>query len=229
MNANKKIVMENIELWHGDCRDMSDIKCDVIITDPPYGIKYIPRKIGKNETRIKYSNFEGRKMEGDIEPFDPMWILAFNKPTLLWGANHYADKLPVSSHWLVWDKRGKGYYGNNSFSDCELSWCSTKGVARIYLHIWNGIVRQGEESAKYGTGKLHPTQKPVALMMWCLKEMKVTNGMTVYDPYMGSGTTGIACIRMGCKFIGVEKEADYFEVARQRIENEFLQRKMNFA
>lgn len=136
----------------------------------------------------------------------------------MWGANYYADKLPPSRRWLVWDKREGTTPDDNA--DVELAWCSVDGVARMHRQLWRGLCMRGEEN---GSQKLHPTQKPIALMAWCMEQAKVAEGATVWDPYMGSGTTAIACIRTGRKFIGHEKDEDHFNTAVERVRKELAQ------
>jgi site-specific DNA-methyltransferase (adenine-specific)/modification methylase len=132
---------------------------------------------------------------------------------ILWGANHYASKLPDSAAWLVWDKRDGT--AENALSDCELAWCNVGGSARLKRHMWNGLCRDSEIGVH-----LHPTQKPVVVMAWAMEKAKIAIGATVLDPYMGSGTTGIACIRTGRKFIGIERDPKHFETACNRIRRE---------
>ena len=134
-------------------------------------------------------------------------------PTVLWGANHYASRLPDSAAWLVWDKRGGT--AENNLSDCELAWCNVGGSARLKMHMWNGLCRDSEIGEH-----LHPTQKPVVVMAWAMDKAKVPEGATVLDPYMGSGTTGIACLRTNRNFIGIERDAEHFKTACARLERE---------
>jgi len=148
--------------------------------------------------------------------YDPAPILARDVPTVLWGANHYASRLPDSAAWLVWDKRGGT--AENNLSDCELAWCNVGGSARLKMHMWNGLCRDSEIGEH-----LHPTQKPVIVMAWAMDKAKVPAGAVVVDPYMGSGTTGIACIRTGRRFVGIEKDPAHYATALERIKNELAQ------
>ena len=158
------------------------------------------------------------RVTGDDQAFDPAPLLALRVPLILWGANHYASKLPDVPSWVTWDKRGDPkFYGKTSFADCELAWVSDGKPARMYKQIWNGIVREGEDQAKQGTGRVHPTQKPPELMRWCVERLGVQG--VILDPYMGSGTTGIACLQMGRAFIGIEIEPRYFDIACERVTN----------
>lgn len=203
----------------GDCREILPTlgKVDAVVTDPPYGIKYVARN--GDQKRVKGWVHEGQGVAGDDVPFDPSPFLSFQE-VILWGANHYSQRLP-HGRWLVWDKRGDPrFYGNNTFSDCELAWRSGRGADRMYRQIWNGIVREGEP-AKEGQYRQHPTQKPIRLMEWCLGQ--ISDAQTILDPFMGSGTTGVACAKLGRKFVGIEIEPKYFDIACKRIEQAYAQ------
>ena len=206
-------------LYLGDCLDVLPTLApvDAVVTDPPYGIGYKGRKQTPKDKAVgRVKGFEhcGQGIHGDDVDFDPTPFLGFGL-VLLWGANHFPNKLP-HGRWLVWDKRGDPkFYGVTTFSDCELAWCSDRGADRMYKQIWNGIVREGEP-AREGQYRQHPTQKPIRLMQWCLGF--APDAETVLDPFMGSGTTGVACVNLGRKFIGIEKEPKYFDIACKRIE-----------
>jgi site-specific DNA-methyltransferase (adenine-specific) len=216
------VVIGDATLYLGDCREILPTlgRVDAVVTDPPYGIGYHARTIGASETRAGRSQYEGEGIIGDDTEFDPTLLLAF--PTcVIWGGNHFADKLPPSSAWWVWDKRGDpAFYGKTTFADCEIAWTNCPGPARMYKQIWNGIVREGEEAARSGYGRVHPTQKPERLMRWCVERIEAE---TILDPFMGSGTTGVACAKLGRKFIGIEIEERYFDIACRRIEAAYAQ------
>ena len=220
-----------VTLYLGDSLDTAPllVGVDAIISDPPYGISYYHSGgcSGKTSTlynvaSAKAKSFAGKSpfIFGDDKPFDPSTWLIY--PTVaLCGANYFSSRLPEGGRWMVWDKKeNPENYGKLSFADCEIIWCNQPGVARIYHHLWQGCRRRGESNRD---GKLHPNQKPISLMAWVMEQAKVPAGATVLDPYMGSGTTGIACIRTGRKFIGIEIDARYFEIARARLENELRQ------
>jgi site-specific DNA-methyltransferase (adenine-specific) len=206
----------------GDCRDYLPIECDAVVTDPPYGISYNPGGGGGGYRRKDGSRYEKTFTGKDLvlhdnEPFDPAHILSMDKPSCLWGGNHYASRLPDSPCWLIWDKRCGTT--RNDFADCEIAWTNTKAPARVLRHLWNGMLKDSER----GVTRIHPTQKPVAVMAWCMVEMKLPEGATVLDPYMGSGTTGIACIRTNRRFIGIEKDPQHYATALDRIQREMAQ------
>ena len=214
------VLSDSVSLYCGDCRDILPTlgKNDwCILSDPPYGIRYVHGEGGGCLARSTV--FAGVAVEGDSMAFDPKPWLAFGK-VILWGGNHYASRLPDSPSWLIWDKRDG--MGSNDQADCEIAWTNLGGPARLYRHMWNGMIKASER----GEARVHPTQKPIAVMVWCVNMLP--EGATVLDPYMGSGTTGIACIRTGRKFIGIECDPRYFQIAKDRMENELRQGLLDF-
>ncbi len=213
-------INNNITIIHGDCRELSSIDCDIIITDPPYGINH-PCNFA--DRRSKYDSGKRNNwpnVYGDDQPFDPAWLLDLQKPMVLWGGNYFADKLPVSNGWLVWDKERSD---NLDQATCELAWTNcVKGVRR-FRHHWDGMMKASERGESY-----HPTQKPVALFDWILSLRWLSNVQTVFDPYMGSGPCGVACVRAGQRYIGVEINKEYFDTAYRRITKELSQLQFNF-
>ena len=185
-----------------------------VISDPPYGISYSPKQNSSKAWGAK--NFVGDVVvTGDNKPFDPTPLLNF-QVVVLCGANHFADKLPSSSEWIIWDKR-EGMTSND-FADCELIWTNGTGVARLFRHLWSGAIRASEK----GIERVHPTQKPIALMRYLIERYTQPDDI-VFDPYMGSGTTGVAALQLGRKFIGCEIDPKYFAVAESRIKSAALQ------
>jgi hypothetical protein len=134
-------------------------------------------------------------------------VIAAGKVAILWGGNYFADVLPQGGKWLFWDKLNS----MPSYSDGELAWTSLPGVTvKKFTQCNNGMA-----SMKDG-GRWHPTQKQVSLMLWCIEQ--AGKPQSILDPFMGSGTTGVAAIRMGRSFIGIERDPSYFEIACRRIE-----------
>ncbi len=206
-------------LYLDDCRDILPTLTgvDALISDPPYGIAIgfgaggggIRSSSGKRYAKA----FTGKNLvAGDAEPFDPAHLLEVAPITVLWGGNHFADKLPPSSCWLAWDKRCGTT--RNDFADCELAWTSLKRPARLINHLWNGMLKDSER----GDPRVHPTQKPVKVMDWSIKEARVPEGGTIVDPYLGSGSTGVAAVQAGYTFIGIELDPEHFATACRRIE-----------
>ena len=218
-------------MYLANCLDvLAEIGCgtvDAVVSDPPYGINFDCSKKRTRKSALSMgvtplADRRWRKINGDNKPFDPSPWIRYRK-VILWGANHYADKLPPSSVptcWLVWDKKIDTTPDN--FSDCELAWTNLPGVVKKFSHLWRGMVRAGKENISKGP-KLHPFQKPEALMVWCLALCKLDLGAVVLDPYMGSGTTGVACIKNGFNFIGIDNDEEHFEVAVKRIQMESKQ------
>ena len=194
-------------LYLGDCHEiMPQLRFDAIVSDPPYGIGYVQGE-GHNANKSK---FIGQAILGDDQPFDPAPFMA--GPCLLWGCNHFASRLPDTGRWLVWDKRdGMGTF---SQSDCEFAWVSgPKRADRLFRHMWTGFAKASEK----GVARVHPTQKPVPVMEWCLTFLP--DAKTILDPFIGSGTTLVACQRMGRRGIGIELDPSHFATACRRVED----------
>lgn len=207
--------MSDVRLICGDCLNILPTLAgvDAVVTDPPYGIGWdTDYQFGIDNSSAPYAKNmvrpQHRKIANDDKPFDPTHLLDFGI-VVLWGCNYFLDKLPAGSL-LVWDKRDNG---NKAFmSEAEVAWCSKLGAAKMYSHCWQGFSRASENSQHF-----HPTQKPVTLMKWCMDKAGIPVGATVLDPYMGSGSTGVACMQTGRNFIGIEKDRDYFKTAQRRI------------
>lgn len=203
----------------GDSRDVAPLlDFDAICADPPYGVSFSRGSGGVGfgrRMRFDSAPDDLPPVHGDDEPFDPSYLLSFQVPTILWGANHYADKLPPTDRWLIWDKR-RGT-GSNDFADCEMAWSNIKGPARVLPHMWNGGIRDSER----GIPRVHKTQKAIAVMEWCLGF--IPDDAVVLEPYLGSGTTLVACAKLGRKGIGIEIDPDYFDIACKRVEEAYRQ------
>ena len=204
-----------IELIQGDCLDylktLDDNQIDVVVTDPPYGIG---EAAGKNKSRGQLAQPQdyGDKEWDNKRPSDEFFkeILRVSKNQVIFGGNYFADLLPASSCWLVWDKDNSG-----DFADCELAWTSYKTAVRHFKYRWNGML-QGNMSRK--EKRVHPTQKPIPLMEWVVQNYTKV-GDTILDPFMGSGTTGVASCNLSKSFIGIELDPEYFKIAQKRIED----------
>lgn len=201
---------DSCTIYHGDCREiLPALSAEAVVSDPPYGMGY---QHGARRGGHRMGH-DGHRIAGDFEPFDPAPLLALNLPTILWGGNHFADRLPASRGWLIWDKRdGRP---SNDQSDCELAWTNVMQTARTFSAYWSGGVRTGREQRE---GRLHVNQKPVALMAWCLG---FTEGV-VLDPYMGSGSTLVAAKELGRTAIGIEIDQEHCEAAVGRLRQETL-------
>jgi len=202
----EKVTIGNCELWHGDCREILPTlpQSDLILTDPPYGIE----RFKTGGSRIyKHTDEKANGLEWD-RPI-PQWLMLmlqdWAKDLIVWGGNYYT--MGPARCFLIWDKQNDG----RDFADCEMAWTSIDAVARIFR----------KRPMNMDGGKEHPTQKPIDLMAWCID--KVANAQTVCDPFMGSGSTGVACARMGLQFVGIERERKYFDIACRRIEQAYAQ------
>lgn len=202
-----------IDLRLGDCLEILTTldtgSVDAVITDPPYGMdwntKHSRFKPGPNGYGGQGTNTDFAPIVGDATPFDPTPWLDFQR-VVFFGYHHFASRLPVGTV-LVWIKRNDSAFGS-FLSDAELAWM--KGGHGVYCHRDMSIYGESRN-------KVHPTQKPVEIMKWCMDKAKIPIGATVLDPYMGSGTTGVACVQTGRNFIGIEIEPRYFGIAQRRI------------
>lgn len=201
---------KSVCIAHGDCREILPLlpKVDLVLTDPPYGIGYKPLR-GSNGSKMW--GFE--TITGDDVDFDPSFLMSRGN-LILWGANHYAHKLPPSRGWLVWDKVGEKPRQGFIYSHFEMAWTNIVTRAMKFVWEWQGASRHGEDF-------LHPTQKPVELMAWCIE--KAGDCETILDPFMGSGTTLRAAKDLGRKAIGIEIEKKYCEIAAKRMSQEVLE------
>lgn len=198
----------NATLYLGDCMDILPTldKVDAVITDPPYGIKRFEKGFGT--TRFKGHGVDKDGLLWDKSPEKAFFDLLLSKGenSIIWGANNF--ELPTSEYFLVWDKQQTV----SNFASAELAYTNIKIPAKVFrfsIHQHNQIQKD------------HPTQKPIDLMAWCIDF--VPKAKIILDPFMGSGTTGVAAIQMGRKFIGIEREPKYFDIACKRIEQAVAQ------
>lgn len=213
-----------ITIYHADCRELlHELHGDLLLTDPMYGNRANIKGAtsGRGERNFKGLAIKPKDWDlsaRDDEPFDPAALLNFPE-VILWGANHYSSRLPDSQSWIIWDKRAGGNSDDNA--DCELAWSNIGFPARVFTHLWRGWIRAGRENIAIQGDKLHPFQKPFALMCFCLNLSK-TSGV-VLDPFMGSGTTLEAAKYSGRKAIGIEIEEKYCEIAAKRLAQEVFE------
>jgi site-specific DNA-methyltransferase (adenine-specific) len=205
------------DLYLGDCREILPLlpKVDVLVSDPPYGISANTngkRFSGGDATSVSRRGAGkdyGTAIVGDDEDFDPRFLLDYGKEQILWGWHCFPHLLPKGAC-LIWVKRLDQAYGS-FLSDAETAWFS-KGHG---VYCFRDLSMMAE--AKY---REHPTQKPIPLMEWCIKK---TSGETILDPFMGSASTGVAAVRLGRRFIGIEIDPKYFDIACKRIEQAYAQ------
>lgn len=194
------VIIGNATLYLGDCRDVLPTldKVDAVVTDPPYGIGYTGNG-GKG-----WANHNA-EWDGEIPFVTLQEIRDMSVPKIIWGGNYFTDILPPTMQWLVWDKGQRDF----SLADCEFAWSSQQKASRIFTYSRGKALQDG---------KVHPTQKPIELMKWCINHLPEGSN-TILDPFMGSGTTGVAAVQMGRRFIGIEREPKYFDIACKRIED----------
>jgi DNA modification methylase len=198
MNYQDKVVLGDCTLYLGDClevmKDMPDKLVDAVITDPPYGLgdKMHGGTWGADEKYNQMRQWDQKENQKAINK-----ILKLQIETIIWGGNYYT--LPKTRCWFIWDKPQL-----NTMSDFEMAWTNLDMPCKRY------------KSNRSWSGRIHPTEKPINLMGWCLQFIK---GNVVFDPFMGSGTTGVACVQTGRKFIGIEIDEKYFNIAVKRIKD----------
>lgn len=200
---------------------------DLAVVDPPYGIGVQSMNYTKSGDRVIVSRKAAarrrdyrRTDEWDIKPGPEYFSELFrvSKKAIIWGGNYFADMLPPSKGFLVWDKRCGDY--TNDFADCELAWISPGlGVARVFRYVWNGML-QGDMQNK--EERFHPTQKPVALYRWIFKHY-AKPGFKILDTHLGSGSSRIAAYDAGLDFWGYEIDKEYFTKQEARFQAQTAQ------
>lgn len=220
----RKEVIGGQTLLLGDCLEVMPTlgRFDAVVTDPPYGIGENAQKAktrtsgltSKIKSAQRYRRDYGES-DWDDETADEAVGLAreISNRAIIFGGNYY--DLPPTSCWLVWDKKN----GATDFADCELAWTNLQKAVRKIELLWNGCMRVERDVPRQ-----HHTQKPVKLMEWCLGH--VSDATTILDPFMGSGTTLVACERLGRKGTGIELDPDYFQIACERVHKEWQQPKL---
>jgi site-specific DNA-methyltransferase (adenine-specific)/modification methylase len=212
-----KVEIGNATLYLGDCAEILPTlgQFDAVVTDPPYGIDVLNKTYRNKNLQPKNSLAKKREYNDDIGEWDNKPITKENidllrnisKWQIIFGGNYF--ELPPTKCWLVWDKET----GNNDFADAELAWTNLNKAVRLKRYLWNGMLRANKEPRGD-----HPTQKPIGIMEWVISHLPLET-QTIIDPYMGSGTTGVACVNMEKQFIGIEREQKYFDIACKRIED----------
>ena len=222
----RKEVIGDCTLYLGNCREiMPELgKVDAVVTDPPYRIDLntdssrfsggncagVARRRSRGMELRSRGVANGKPVIGDKSPFDPSFLKEYGQEQIIWGLNNYPEKLGRGTS-LVWIKRNDKAFGS-FLSDAEIAWFS-KG---------HGVYCRRDLSMKaIERHRVHPTQKPVALMEWCLGFLP--NAQTILDPFAGSGTTLVACAKLGRKGIGIELDESYFDIACRRVEEAYRQ------
>ncbi len=209
-------IIGDCRLILGDCREILPTlgRVDAVVTDPPYGNKHSgdSSRFSGGQTRRGRGSSHGRII-GDGKAFDPRSFM-IGEHQIFFGANFFPQHLQPGS-WLIWAKRRPEAYGT-FLSDGEIAWLSKGHGIYMMEHVFAGSQPALEWSQDAYTTSAHPFQKPIAIMQWCLGFLPEAG--LILDPFMGSGTTGVACVKLGRKFIGIEIEPKYFAIACRRIE-----------
>jgi len=208
-------IIGNARLILGDCLEILPTlgKVDAVITDPPYGIGADRNlRANKQHGAAAAPSKDYGKGQWDSAPPAQSTLDALavaGKWSVFWGGNYF--RFDPSACWLVWDKDN----GDNGYADCELAWTNLPKAVRKFRWRWMGMLQELAGDRK--EERVHPAQKPVQLLEWCIR--LCPESQSILDPFMGSGTTGVACMNLGRKFIGIEIEPKYFDIACERIEN----------
>ncbi len=203
-------------LYLGDCREiLPSLKADAVVTDPPYGIGEAAGKAKTRTSGLTSTIRDAQRYRRDYgddpwddKPIDAQTMAAVRSVApwaVIFGGNYY--DLPATSCWLIWDKLN----GETDFADCEMAWTNFNKAVRLIRFLWNGCMRRERD-----IDREHPTQKPVEVMRWCISHIPPP-AQIILDPFMGSGTTGVAAISLGKKFLGIERNQQYFDIACRRI------------
>jgi site-specific DNA-methyltransferase (adenine-specific) len=210
----EKVTIGNAELWHGDCREVLPLlpRFAAVVTDPPYGLgDVLGKKPQAGKTRWSKHFGEGAPAwDRAIVADGVAQAIAHADKAIVWGGQFYL--MQPARCWLSWNK----IIRNWSSSEAEHAWTNLDKPNRVFDYSHGQLATEGKH--------YHPTQKPVPLMAWCLNQAGMPK--TVCDPFMGSGSTGVACMKLGLAFTGIEQERKYFDAACERIENEQRQCRM---
>lgn len=215
----------SIEYYNEDCMEgmarYPDKYFDLAIVDPPYGLnmgKLMHKESGKQTGVAKAKRKEYLNKDWDSKPPDREYfceLIRISKNQIVWGANHFISNMPFDSAcWLVWDK-----HTNGLFADCELAYTSFKTAVRKFDFMWNGMLQEDMKNKEY---RIHPTQKPVALYKWILKNY-AKPGDKILDTHVGSASSLIACHDMGFDAVGFELDPDYYRTSKERLEGAMAQ------
>lgn len=186
-------------------KELPDKCFDLLLTDPPYGIDIVGQRIKKDpDGRYGYTQFKHKtwdEVRPTLEDFREM--IRVSKNQIIWGGNYFADLLKLSQGWLVWNKGQRDF----SLADGELAWTSFDKALRIF---------DFSRAQALKDGKIHPTQKPLALFKWCLNLRSKKNDL-ILDCYSGSGTTAVACHELDRNYICIEKDSEYHKASVERL------------
>lgn len=218
MTHRVETLAEGVELHLGDCRDVLPTlgRFDLCLTDPPYGIGADKNlRANKKHGAAAAPSKDYGVGHWDSSPPDAdliAQIVSKAEFSILWGGNYFG--MPPSPCWLVWDKEN----GTNGYADCELAWTNIPQAVRRIKWRWAGMLQQDMRNKE---DRVHPTQKALEVMRWSIEQSPKSE--SILDVFMGSGTTGVAAVKMGRKFTGIEIDPGYFDIACKRIEQALRQ------
>ena len=213
------------EVYNMDCiagmKKYPDKYFDLAIVDPPYGInisqKFAGEKRKSGNGAAKKSAFANKDWDLEIPSLEYfLELFRVSKNQIIWGANYFAEHLPNSMGWIVWDKNN----GTTKFADCELAFTSFNAAVRKYQFTWNGML---QDDMKNKEARIHPTQKPISLYDFCIQYAGIKQGDKILDTHLGSGSSRIAAYRNGFHFVGFELDKDYYEAQEKRFKTELMQ------
>ena len=219
MTQNHCYTLPFSEVYNEDCIEVMKRYPDnyfyLAVVDPPYGIGANKMQLGNGKKKI----YRGENDWDNSIPTAEYWEQLFrvSKNQIVWGGNYMTEYLPPSRCWIFWDKGT----GNNSYADGELAWCSFNKVVKKYSRFWSG----GNAKERGDIDRVHPTQKPISLYEWILKEFAV-EGNLILDTHLGSGSSRIACQKNGYSFTGFELDKDYYEAQEKRFKDFVSQLRM---
>jgi DNA modification methylase len=202
MSHRVEHLAEGVTLYLGDCRDVLPMldKVDAVVTDPPYGLGALWGVGGDGAWPLRDRDMKDGAWDMATCEDALRQAMALVPASIVWGGNYY--ELPPSRAWLLWDKMQE-----HSTAHAEMAWTNLDFPVRIFRYARAQLASEGKE---------HPTQKPLPLIKWCIEKLPASF-RTILDPFMGSGTTGVAAVKLGRRFIGIEIEPKYFDIACRRI------------
>ena len=214
MKTNIVYSSELGKLYCCDCleylRSLPDNHVDLILTDPPYGVNRQQRGKWGSANLAQMNNYGDYSWDtGKLPEVYFCEMLRVSKNQIIFGGNYYIEFLHNSNCWIVWNKVN----GENHFADCELAWTSFDTAVRIFTWKWHGMLQQDMKNKEK---RVHPAQKPTPLFYMILQKY-TSEGDVILDPFIGSGTTAIACEMLNRKWIGVDKSSEYCDIAMERI------------
>jgi len=209
-----RVQIGDCTLYRADCKEVLPLlpKVDAVVTDTPYGIGEASKNFASRGKLASSDKYEQSEWDSGTQDDAIAAAVELVKWSIVFGGNYYS--LPPTSCWLIWDKLN----GDSDFADCEMAWTNLPKAVRRIRFLWNGCMRRERDVTRE-----HPTQKPVDVMKWCIEHIPEPHNKTILDPFMGSGTTGVACVKLGRTFIGIEIDSGYFDIACKRIKDAYAQ------